>query len=202
MITQEHIDRSITYAAYSKLLKDLMAQGKTTGGNQSEDYINYAKLNLQRMLRLDKTIELTEELKTALSKITSNYTWLVLTEGWCGDAAQNIPVMHFITEACPAIELKLLLRDENLDVMDQYLTDGGRSIPKLICLEKDTSVTSGLKEVFVWGPRPAGAQDLMHELKEKNTPLMEKATIIQKWYNNDKTLSAQAEFLELVRKLK
>src|SRR4051812_9196226 len=118
MITKDQVARGMSYAQYSKLLNDLMAQGKTTGGNQSDDYVSYAKINLQRMHRLDKTVELIPELKEALSKITEQYTWLVLTEGWCGDAAQNLPVMHFIEQACPNIKLVLLLRDENLDVMD------------------------------------------------------------------------------------
>jgi hypothetical protein len=200
MITQDHIDRGMSYPQYSKLLSDLMAQGKTTGTNQSEAYLNYAKLNLQRMHRLEKTTELTEELKSALAKISRSYTWLVLTEGWCGDAAQNLPVLHAIEQICPNITVTLLLRDENLDVMDQYLTAGSRSIPKLICLKKD-DVSGVLKEVFTWGPRPEGAQTLMLELKAGNVSHDERSLQIQKWYNTDKTLSTQNELLALIGKM-
>ena len=200
MITQDHIARGMSYAQYSKLLNDLMAQGKTTGGNQSDDYVNYAKLNVQRMHRLDKTMELIPELKEALAKVNEHYVWLVLTEGWCGDAAQNLPIIHAMEKECPNIELVLLLRDENLDVMDQYLTGSSRSIPKVICLEKDTA-THSLKEIFVWGPRPDAAQDMMLELKNTNVPHDEMVLAVQKWYNNDKTLSAQNEFVALVKRL-
>lgn len=196
MITQAEITRAMTYGDYRKLLETLMAEGKTTGPNQNEDYFNYAKLNLQRMQRLDKTVVLNPDLLEALQKIRSNYIWLVLTEGWCGDAAQNLPVFAAIEKACNKITLKLFLRDENLEVMDRYLTGTSRSIPKLICVKSDS-----LEEVFIWGPRPNTLQELMIEQQLKEKPLAEKSLIIQKWYNADKTQSVQNEFLELMKLL-
>ena len=193
MITQEHLGRAMNYQHYRSLLQQLMAQGKTTGNNQSDAYLHYAKLNLQRMLRLDKTVRMIEELVETLKKINGNYIWVVLTEGWCGDAAQNIPIMATIENMCPNISLKLLLRDENLDLMNQYLTGSSLSIPKLICVE-----ATGLKEMFVWGPRPDEVQALMIDLKKKNTPSEEKALLIQKWYNADKTISLQSELASLI----
>ncbi len=190
---KNYIDRSINYNAYMDLLERLMAQGKTTGPNQSEDYLNYAKLNLARMHRLNKTGTLSTDLKEALKQIKDDFIFLVLTEGWCGDAAQNLPTMHLIEQECMNIELKLLFRDENLELMDQYLTNGTRSIPKLICLEKNT-----LKEVFNWGPRPAAVQHIMLELKEKGADKKEKAEKIHSWYAEDKTLSLQNEMKTLI----
>lgn len=190
-----YVDKAINYKEYVDLLDGLMAEGKTTGTNQSEDYLNYAKLNLARIHRLNKTATLTSELKTALQKVNSEFIFLVLTEGWCGDAAQNIPTLHLIEQECKNIELKLIFRDENLEVMDRYLTNGGRSIPKLICFDKVS-----LKEIFTWGPRPEAVQQTVLELKEKNATLMEKAEIVHKWYAADKTLSLQRELKELVEK--
>ena len=202
MIKQEHLDRSMSYTDYVKLLNDLMEQGKTTGSNQSEYYLNYAKLNLQRMHRLDKTTELMPELKKALTDLTSKYILVALTEGWCGDAAQNLPVIHAMEKETPNLELRCLLRDENLDVMDQYLTDGrSRSIPKVICIKKDPD-SGEWKDCFVWGPRPEGAQALMHDHKEKGIPHDETSLEIQKWYNADKTMSTQKEFLDLITTLR
>ncbi len=194
MITKEQVGRAMGYAQYRNLLEHLMAQDKTTGPNQSETYLGYAKLNIQRMSRLDKTIVLNDDIKTAIKKISIPYIWLTLTEGWCSDAAQNLPLLAAIEQHSPHISLKLLLRDENLDVMDQYLTGTSRSIPKLICMEKET-----LKEIFTWGPRPKPAQDLMLELKKNNTPSAERSLQIQKWYNTDKTQTLQNEFLQLIQ---
>ena len=188
-----YIDKAITYTEYVDMLDGLMAEGKTTGSNQSEDYLNYAKLNLARMHRLNKTATLTDELKEQLQKVKFPFIFLVLTEGWCGDAAQNIPTLHLMEEECKKIEVKLILRDENLELMDQYLTGDSRSIPKLICLNKVS-----LKEVFTWGPRPDAVQHIMLELKEKNAPMAEKAEKIHKWYAEDKTLSMQKELMDLV----
>ena len=195
MMTRDYIDRSMSYTNYRKLLQDLLAQGKTTGGNQSEAYINYGKINVQRMSRLHKTIALSPELQETLKKISGSYLWVILTEGWCGDASQSLPVMAMIETACTQIELKLLLRDENLDLMDQYLTNTGRSIPKLICVEKES-----LKEIFTWGPRPEAAQALMLALKAKGVSYEEKSLAIQKWYNNDRTQSVQNELLGLIQR--
>ncbi|MDX2171728.1 MAG: thioredoxin family protein [Bacteroidota bacterium] len=191
-----YITKSITYPEYCSLLEKLLSEGKTTGTNQSEYYLNYAKLNLARMNRLNKTLSLSEKLKTQLQKITKHYIWLVITEGWCGDASQNIPALYLMEKENSNIELRIILRDENLELMDKYLTNGSRSIPKLICLEKVT-----LNEVFVWGPRPNDLQKISEELSKKSLSKEEKSLQLQKWYNADKTLTLQNEFLELTKLL-
>jgi hypothetical protein len=196
MISKEVLEKAMSYAQYRALLEDLFAQGKTTGPNQSEEYLAYAKINLQRMQRLEKTTLLSEDLKKALSALSQSYFLLVITEGWCGDAAQNLPVFHLIEKEFKTIELKLILRDDHLDIMDNYLTNGGRSIPKIICLDKIT-----LDEKFVWGPRPAALQEIVMQLKKENKSHTEKGLITQNWYNADKTKSLQTEILHLVQNL-
>jgi Thioredoxin len=201
MITAELITKAMNYSDYKHLLEELLVQGKTTGANQSEEFVDYGKLNLQRMRRLEKTTHLSAALKQKLSNIKASYVWLVITEGWCGDASQNIPVFNIVSKECPHIELKLILRDEHLDVMDLYLTNGSRSIPKLICMKKDTSSSNGLKEVFVWGPRPQALQEIVVALKKDGVSLADKGIITQNWYNADKTLSLQEELIKLVHNL-
>ncbi|MDF7820968.1 thioredoxin family protein [Runella sp. MFBS21] len=195
-ITPQHIKEAYTYETYKALSETLFSEGRTTADSpklNTEAYLNYTKMNLQRSKRLEKTIQLTDTLKTTLDKIQEKYVWLVLTESWCGDAAQSIPVLVKMAEYQPHIELKVLLRDKNLDVMDAYLTNGGRSIPKLICLKADT-----LEELFTWGPRPQEVQALMIDLKAQGVSSAEVAEQIQRWYNADKTQSIQAEFETLI----
>jgi hypothetical protein len=198
MITKELLAQAMSYAEYEKLLEDLLAHGKTTGPNQSEEYVGYAKINLQRMHRIKKTITLTPELRDALSGLKESYIWLIITEGWCGDASQNLPIFNVIENGFPAIELKLILRDEHPDIMNLYLTNSTRSIPKLICLQKNTET---ITEIFNWGPRPLALQDIVLNLKSRGVSKAEKGLIVQQWYNADKTLSAQKEILNLVRDL-
>lgn len=182
----------MTYRDYRHLLDTLMQQGKTTGDNQSEQYLNYAKLNLQRMRRLEKVTVLTPELQKLLQTLSTPLTWLVITEGWCGDAAQNLPVLEKMAEANAGITLRLVLRDAHPELMDRYLTNGARAIPKLICLDAKG------QEVFTWGPRPAALQHLVMDMKQNNVSAEDKALAVQQWYNADKTQAMQDEFVALL----
>jgi hypothetical protein len=92
------------------------------------------------------------------------------------------------------IELCILLRDENLEIMDQYLTDGGRAIPKLVCLD-----AQNLGEIGTWGPRPEPAQQMVREYKEKeDRPYSELAKDLHKWYAEDQTNTLQQEMLQKI----
>ena len=193
MITEKHLAAALSYTDYLQLVETLVSKNATSGSQQTETYIQYTKLNLQRLTRVHKTTVLTATLQETLNSLTKDYVWVVLTESWCGDAAQSLPVLHMIEQHCEHITLKLLLRDEHLDVMDAYLTSGSRSIPKLICLEKDT-----LKQVFVWGPRPTEAQNLAQSLLANGVDKETKGLEIQKWYNADKGQSIQREMKLLV----
>src|SRR5690606_2384859 len=182
-----------TFAEYTKLLDDLMEIGMTTGPKQGEEMLHYAKLNRQRMNRLEKTLVLDHEVIAAARKVNRKMIWLVITEGWCGDAAQNIPAIEKIAAESPNIETRYVLRDENLELMDQYLTDGGRAIPKLIAIDADS-----VEVLFDWGSRPAPAQELFLELKSQGVEKLSIIESIQRWYNADKNRSIQAEFTELL----
>lgn len=191
---KKYLEKSMTFAEYIKLIEDLLREGKTTGPNQSEAMFNYGKLNRQRMQRLEKTAEIGESLREKARNIERRQIWLVITEGWCGDAAQNIPLIEKIAEASGGkIETRYILRDENLELMDAYLTHNARSIPKLIALDAET-----LEELGTWGPRPAAAMNLFFELRERGMekPLMMEN--LQRWYIADKNLSIQAEFENLL----
>tara|TARA_R110002111_G_scaffold17236_2_gene43396 strand:- start:357 stop:977 length:621 start_codon:yes stop_codon:yes gene_type:complete len=195
IITKEALNAAMSYDSYMNLLIDLLAEGKTTGANQSEAMVEYGKMNVQRMKRLNKTIQLQQELKDVLSGLTRKMTFLVLTEGWCGDAAQNVPVFNKLVEHTTNIDLKLILRDENLEIMDAYLTNGGRSIPKLIALDSST-----LEVIGTWGPRPEAAQFMVTEFKKiENGDYSEFVKEVQLWYARDKTNAMQNELIDLLK---
>ncbi len=196
VISKAHLQKAISYAEYRKMIDALMADGKTTGENHSENMIHYTKMNIQRMNRVEKTVELSDETLEALKGIDTKMVWVVLTEAWCGDAAQNIPVLAKMADASDNIELMLLLRDENLDVMDEYLTNGGRSIPKLVGLD-----AGSMDERFVWGPRPEPAQEMMNEFKANPDGRTKQDLVIeiQKWYAKDRGLTMQKELVNLLK---
>lgn len=182
-----------TYSAYMHLMETVVLENRTTGPKQSEALSHYTKLNLARMQRLNKTASIHESLREVVDQIDIPQTWYILTEAWCGDAAQNIPTIVAASLSNPLITVRFLLRDENPELMDAYLTNGGRSIPKLIAVDED------FNEIFTWGPRPAGAQELLREYKANPVKsYSEFSEDIQRWYIADKTQSLQNELQELL----
>ena len=190
---KEYIEKSMIFAAYIKLIDDLLLDGKTTGPNQSEAMFNYGKLNRQRMHRLEKTVVLNESLTKKSHNNQRKMIWLIITEGWCGDAAQNIPIIEKIAAESEHIETRYVLRDENLELMDAYVTNNARSIPKLIALDAES-----LAEIGTWGPRPRIAMDYFYEMRESKLEKPQMMESLQRWYNSDKNQAIQDEFENLL----
>ncbi len=191
---EKYIEKSMTFDEYIELIDSLLEQGKTTGENQSEAMFNYGRLNRQRMKRLANSAELNESLAEKARSVEQKWIWLIITEGWCDDAAQNIPIIEKIADLNSNIETRYVLRDENLELMDEYLTNKARSIPKLICLDAET-----LEEIGTWGPRPQEAMNYFYEMRdagELDKPQMTEN--MQRWYLKNKEQAIQAEFEKLL----
>lgn len=188
------LPNSHSYSGYRKSVSDLLLEGKSSGKEQSEDLTHYSTLNETRMNRLEKTISIAVENIEKLQSLKNEYIWLVLAEGWCGDAAQLLPVFNKMAAVSDNIELKVVFRDENEELMSHFLTNGSKSIPKLIVLDKQT-----LNVEANWGPRPKGASDLIKNYKEKFGLVDETAkTDLQLWYLHDKGLGTQKELVALM----
>lgn len=202
-INEEILQSAMTYEAYVQKVSELLQEGKvaTTPFQSSPEMLHYTELNLQRMHRLDKTTRLTEETQQAMSCIEQPIIWLDITEGWCGDAAQVVPVLEKMAQLNPNINHKLIFRDEHPDIIDAFLTAGSRSIPKLIVLNAQGNVLGS------WGPRPQELQNRVAEEKMKMLamPSNERKayfetlkTEVQKWYNNNKTIAIQTEIIQFM----
>ncbi|MDI6050904.1 MAG: thioredoxin family protein [Bacteroidota bacterium] len=185
---------SHSYAEYRKLVSDLLLEGKSTGNEQSENLTHYTELNETRMNRLDKTMKITDENSLKLKSLKSEYIWLVISEGWCGDAAQLLPIINKMAIDSGKIELKIVLRDENEELMKLFLTNKKKSIPIVIVVEKATGSVLGK-----WGPRPIGATNLITDYKKEFGVIDETAkTNLQLWYLHDKGISTQNELVNLM----
>ncbi len=195
-IIKNSLVKSYSYTDYRKLVSDLLKDGKSTGNEQSEALTKYSELNEVRMNRLDKTMQITDTVKASLDNLQSNYLGLVLSEGWCGDAAQLVPIMNKMAELSEKIDLRIVLRDENEELMNLFLTNGGKAIPKLLILDAET-----LTVLSDWGSRPEGAKELIMDYKAQHGVVDETAkTELQKWYLHDKGISTQNEIMMLVEK--
>ena len=190
---EEGLQKAISYTSYRKRISDLIASGKSSGSIQSEDLLNYSKLNDRRMTRLDKTIQLSQETLLALKKINKPITWLVLSEGWCGDAAQTLPVINKIADKSDLINLRIIFRDEHEELMRHFLTNGGKSIPKLIVLNSENDVLN------TWGPRPNIATKMVQDYKNTHGQLDAAfKQELQVWYNKDKGVNIQENMVGLL----
>lgn len=201
-IQLDSLDKRMTYADYVAKTIDLLREGKTstTEVKPNPSIHLYTEQNVERMQNLDKTIVLAGGTLEKLSKIIEKQTWLTISEGWCGDASQVVPVIERMAAANPNIAHQLIFRDEHLDIMDAFLTDGGRSIPKTIVLDADGNVLN------TWGPRPSGLQIVVDELRQKMSTMTkdeQKAyfedvkKVVHDWYGEDKTASTQREFMAI-----
>ena len=193
-IISASLKNSMTYAEYRILVTTLVEETSTTGNEKTEVMVNYTMLNARRMKRWDKTIKISEEMKSKIEKFNRKVTWLVITESWCGDAAHIMPVMNKVAELNENIDLKVVLRDENDALMNQFLTHGGKAIPKLIMIDNATN-----KVINTFGPRPKVATTLVNDYKAKHGMLTpEFKEDLQRWYNKDKGQSTIEDLVKLL----
>ena len=190
-LINESLSKAIPYLEYRILVAELTKEGKSTGPEQTEALANYTQLNDRRMKRWDKTLKFRDEAIEQLLELDTKLTWLVLTESWCGDASPALPVMHKMAELNPNISLKIVFRDENVDLMNRFLTNGGMSIPKLIAIDDNSGEVIG-----DWGPRSKAATKLVEDHKAEYGMIKpEFKEDIQVWYNKDKGQSILEDLL-------
>ena len=190
---QKGLQKAMSYATYRQIVAQLAQEGKSTGPQQTEALTNYTQLNDRRMKRWDKTLKFDEQAIVAVKKVEKPLIWLVLTESWCGDASPALPVMHKMSELNSNIDLKIILRDDNTDLINRFLTNGAMSIPKLIAIDAKTG-----NVIYEWGPRSKAATALVENYKARHGKLTpEFKETLQIWYNKDKGQSVLQDLLEL-----
>ncbi|GAA4305967.1 thioredoxin family protein [Nibribacter koreensis] len=192
VITPEVVAQGLSFSQYMDQVREAVAQNRTTGLEQSRLLADVTKNNVPIMERTYQT-PLLPELVNLVQNLPTSMIWLVLTEGWCGDAAQNVPILASIAEHSPNITFKTILRSEHPEVMDAYLTNGGKSIPKLICLDART-----LQPLGSWGPRPQVLQEAILPLKKSDLHILETIRLAQEISDADQGHSLQKELLTFI----
>jgi thiol-disulfide isomerase/thioredoxin len=195
-IIKTALENSISYSEYRALMESHVLNETNTGAEVTAALANYTMLNHQRMKRLDKTLKLLPETIDFLESFNREISFLVITESWCGDAAQTIPMIHKVAEAAN-IDLRIVLRDENEALMDQFLTNGNKAIAKLILVDSAT-----FKPLSDWGPRPTTATQLVAQEKAAKGSLSpEFKQELQNWYNKDKGKDTERDLVALLKKV-
>ena len=164
-IIEESLKKSYSYSEYIELIDSLLAQNKTTGEDHSESMLNYSKLNRQRMKRLDKTISIDEEQQLFFKNLQRKEIWLIISEAWCADASQIVPILH----GGKAIPMLISINPDNYDVnfvwgprpkiatkmVEEYKAIHGKLTPefkeqlqKWYNEDKGVSIINDLKEII------------------------------------------------------
>ncbi len=182
----------MTAIEYLQYFEDIINEEITSVPYDNPDFLHYAKLNHSRQNRWFRTGELREELVEALTSIREKQEWILITEPWCGDAAHSVPFIIRIAEKNPFIELSIQLRDAGNSLIDSYLTNGSKSIPKLIVRDVEGN------DLFTWGPRPNSCHQVYLERKEQGADFDTLKTELQKWYNENKGMDLQKEIQSLI----
>lgn len=205
LITHESLENTMNYPTYVEMVRELSARGETTGHPKfrGKFWVNLMGESLELIDTLLQSANLNENTLKALQKQEMPLIWLAITETWCIDSAHSLPIIYKMSEINPNITMKVVLRDEPPQVIDNFRTSGSRSIPKVICLDAESLVVLG-----TWGPRPIELQVKIMLKVRANNKLLDKGnkkaavrakeiiTTIKNWYEEDQAESVQAEVLE------
>lgn len=182
------MEKAMTFMEYYRFTEQL-ANRKITNHTYSPEQMEYIRLNFFRMKRVLRNLCIPPRYSDQMKNINRDWYWLVIAEPWCVDAANNLPVIAMLAAQNMKIDLRILLRDQHPGVIDQHLTNGARSIPKLICYDQH------MVETGKWGPRPKELLDHINELKETSSLSKEELKRqTQIWYNLDIGTSFLKEF--------
>lgn len=159
---------------------------------QEKEFHGYYELGLQRMNRALKTYKPDENQREALASKNFKGKVLIITEPWCGDASATVPQVSKFFES--ENEVRIFLRDNDLSLIDQFLTNGTQSIPKVVLLDEDFSVINS------WGPRPKFGLELLEKYKADPVafPQEEFYNQLQVYYAKNRGKDAIGEILELL----
>ena len=171
MTLKEYFQKGLTPEQYAKLL-----------GEQKELH----ELHYRRA-------EISDEAVAALRGLETRRV-LVITEPWCGDSLAILPVVLKLFDQADSSDIRIVLRDQNLELMDRYLTRGGRAVPIVVLLDET------YEELFHWGPRPAPAQAIFEKHREDiKAGRIDKTEVIKQirnFYGQDRGRSIVEEFLQ------
>ncbi len=183
---EKYWQKSITFDEYLKITEERFHNNP----DKNDDHQEYYELGLQRMHRTLKTYKVDEAQLQNLKNKNFKGKILIISEPWCGDASATVPAVSKFFEAA-GIEAKIFLRDSDTSLIDQFLTDGTQSIPKVLILNEDFSVKN------VWGPRPKHGLELLKKFKEnpESYPREEFYNDLQVYYAKNRGKDAIEEIL-------
>ncbi len=179
----------MTFKDYQQTFDEVLAGKLLHSPYDDPHFLEYTKLNFSRQNRWIKKGEILSESIAAINSISTKQTWVIIAEPWCGDAAHCVPFIVKLAELNPLITLEIQLRDSENSEIENYLINGGKSIPRLIIRDANNT------DLFVWGPRPEPATILFLESKAQQLSVVDQKVALQNWYNKDIGQTIQKEIV-------
>ncbi len=184
----------LSFEEYLQLSRDIVSGKLKEKIYEPESMLRYTRSNLERMEYVLREMTIEKKLYNRLAEDLPPMHWVVITEPWCGDASQLVPVLYLIACCNPDIRFSLILRDKNPQIMDQFLTDGSRSIPLLMAFDEKSGACIGR-----WGPRPQNLQQKIQDMKlDETSDFRTLVRSIHDWYRQDLGKSCQQELIDLI----
>ncbi|QIG89791.1 thioredoxin family protein [Chryseobacterium sp. POL2] len=181
-------DNGVSYQDYLSNAAERLEHPQT---DEDKDYEEYYKLGIQRMNRMNEKFHPNEQQLERLAQKKFDGKILIISEAWCGDASQVVPVVSnfFGTE-----KVKISYRDQDPSLIDDFLTNGSKSIPVVIILDKDFNYINH------WGPRPKHGKELleMHKADPEGFSKEDFYVKLQTYYAKNRGLDTIEELLELI----
>lgn len=193
--TTEKLNALLSVNDYQNYFKKIVDKEIAEAPYDNPAYYSYTEANYKRRESLLNKIDINKKLYNELDETTAQWHWILISEPWCGDASFSQPIIETICLAGD-IDLKIALRDTETALMDAFLTNGGKSIPKLVVLNKELDV------LFSWGPRPQELQKEVLEFLKTAPSTEEKIKLAHRWYIQDKGEAIQHELLDLIKQAK
>ena len=189
---KKYWNKAISFDEYFKKTEEIVNKKEEELTDDEKKMLKYYQLGVQRMSRMIKIYKPNEEQLQKLSEKNFKGKFLIISEGWCGDAGQTVPAVSLFFQG--KNEVRIIYRDENLDLIDQFLTNGTRSIPIVIILDENDNV------ITHWGPRPAHGAELLkkHKTDPKNDTKEQFYNDIQVYYSKNRGIDVINEILELI----
>lgn len=182
----------LDYASYIKQWR-----AKNTNSMQGLDPVTrrtrfYSRYNMERHERVEALWKPSNAFSRAVSADHGAAIWLFITEDWCVDSAYSLPLIHWASEQRADVTLRILLRDENPDIIELFLTKGKRSIPKFVGISSEGGVR------FVWGPQPSALRDIRQKLMDSGTEGRIVSSTTVDWYAGEGWLEVERELTSVL----
>ena len=169
----------------------MITKARYCAGETFAEFMARPTKNHELWVALYKRITIPIEISARVEALGGRWHLLVLTEDWCGDSVNIVPIVAKLTESVSNMDMRMLARDENLDIMDSHLTGTSRSIPIVILLNPK------YEECGWWGPRPRELQKWVVE-KGMKLPKEERYKEVRTFYARDHGLTTMRELVEML----